>query len=330
MTGWLLIAFLLILGGVISTLGDFLGTKIGKARLSIFKLRPRRTAVLITIITGSLISSLSLMLMLLVDRQLRDGLFRLNDIQAELRESREALLPLNKQRKILETRIEKRENELIQLEKDFSALRKGQVVISSGQSLGTFVIQLGDKSNVEEEIEKIIKHANFTTFIQVKPGEKPIKRMLLLRKDHVEKIKSIISDGRKWVINIRSAGNILLGENYVQAFPEVLFNKSIVVKDEIIASNILDRNDFSSENLQKQIKLLLSSTLAEVKRRGSLVSEIQVDTSSINSLPKKLKRIRSPKISLETISLNDSDIAEKVIVKLRVNRPLNKKDSIDI
>ena len=107
MTGWLLVVFLLLLGGVLSTLGDLLGSRIGKARLSIFKLRPRRTAVLITILTGSFISSISLSLMILVDRQLRDGLFRLNDIQAELKESRLALLPLNKQRKVLEKRIKR-------------------------------------------------------------------------------------------------------------------------------------------------------------------------------------------------------------------------------
>ena len=115
-----------------STLGDFLGTKIGKARLSIFKLRPRRTAVLITILTGSFISSISLVLMILVDRQLRDGLFRLNDIQAELKESRMALLPLKQQRKILEERIQKVEKDLVQLEKDLLALRQGEVVITSG------------------------------------------------------------------------------------------------------------------------------------------------------------------------------------------------------
>ena len=98
MAGWLLIIVLLLLGGTLSTLGDLLGSRIGKARLSIFKLRPRRTAVLITILTGSLISAISLSLMLLVSRELRVGLFELDDIQAKLKESKQALLPLKKQR----------------------------------------------------------------------------------------------------------------------------------------------------------------------------------------------------------------------------------------
>jgi uncharacterized protein (DUF3084 family) len=59
-TGWLLILAVLILGGVLSTLGDRLGSRIGKARLSLFQLRPRKTAVLVTVLTGSLISALTL------------------------------------------------------------------------------------------------------------------------------------------------------------------------------------------------------------------------------------------------------------------------------
>ena len=91
MSGWLLILALLILGGVLSTLGDRLGSRVGKARLSLFNLRPRRTAVLITVLTGSMISALSLGLLLLVSTQLRVGLFELDALQARLQDSRRQL-----------------------------------------------------------------------------------------------------------------------------------------------------------------------------------------------------------------------------------------------
>ncbi|MFM9103336.1 MAG: DUF3084 domain-containing protein, partial [Cyanobium sp.] len=81
MTGWLLILMLLVLGGVLSTLGDRLGSRVGKARLSLFNLRPRHTAVVITVLTGSLISAVSLGLMLLVSERLRTGLFELDQLE---------------------------------------------------------------------------------------------------------------------------------------------------------------------------------------------------------------------------------------------------------
>ncbi|MFN5726799.1 MAG: DUF3084 domain-containing protein, partial [Pseudanabaena sp.] len=52
MAGYTLILAILILGSIIATLGDRIGTKVGKARLSIFKLRPRDTATVVTIATG--------------------------------------------------------------------------------------------------------------------------------------------------------------------------------------------------------------------------------------------------------------------------------------
>ena len=91
MSGWLLILALLLLGGVLSTLGDRLGSKVGKARLSLLGLRPRSTAVLITVLTGSLISAISLGLMLLVSDRLRTGLFELDQLERRLRDSRVAL-----------------------------------------------------------------------------------------------------------------------------------------------------------------------------------------------------------------------------------------------
>ena len=91
MTGWLLILAVLLLGGVLATIGDRLGSRIGKARLSLFRLRPRSTAVLITVLTGSLISALTLGLMLAVSEQLRVGLFQLDKIESKLSNARKNL-----------------------------------------------------------------------------------------------------------------------------------------------------------------------------------------------------------------------------------------------
>ena len=85
MSGWLLILAVLVLGGVLSTLGDRLGSRIGKARLSLFQMRPRRTAVVITVLTGSLISALTLGLMVAVSERLRVGLFQLDELETRLR-----------------------------------------------------------------------------------------------------------------------------------------------------------------------------------------------------------------------------------------------------
>ncbi|MES1024317.1 DUF3084 domain-containing protein [Gloeocapsa sp. BRSZ] len=90
-TGYILIASILILGGVIATVGDRLGTRVGKARLSLFNLRPRNTAVVITILTGSIISASTLAILFAADERLRTGVFELEEIQSELRDRRQQL-----------------------------------------------------------------------------------------------------------------------------------------------------------------------------------------------------------------------------------------------
>ncbi len=319
MTGWLLIIFLLVLGGILSTLGDLLGSRIGKARLSIFKLRPRRTAVLITILTGSFISCISLSLMLLVSRQLRVGLFELDDIQARLKDSREALLPLKKQREELELKIEKAQKELIKLGNDLFAFRKGEVVITSGQPLATVTVKLGKESNPKEEIENILRQANFNAFLRVQPGETPNRRLVLVRRDHISNLEKKISDKREWVVNIRSAGNVLLGESYVYAFPEAFINKNIVRKGEVIAGLKISYNDISRKSLEKQTKILLASTLAEVKRRGSIASEIHVDSNSLQIVLNQLETNKDGFFKLDAIANSTSNTSEKVSVYLRVS-----------
>ena len=124
MSGWALILVLLVLGGVLSTLGDRLGSRVGKARLSLFKMRPRRTAVLITVLTGSLISALSLGVLLLVSRQLRVGLFELDALQARLQDSRRQLDAAERERNETRTETNRIAAELKQSQQRADTLRR--------------------------------------------------------------------------------------------------------------------------------------------------------------------------------------------------------------
>ena len=133
---WILIVFLILLGGLIAPFGDMLGTKIGKARFSILKLRPKKTATIVTIITGGFISSISIGLLLLVSEEFRQRLFvDIPFLQKTLDESKKALIPLQQERKELEDKIKKKENELSQLKSDVQEFRRGNVVIKRGQTV---------------------------------------------------------------------------------------------------------------------------------------------------------------------------------------------------
>ncbi len=297
MNGWLLILSLLILGGILSSLGDRLGTKVGKARLSIFKLRPKSTAVLITVFTGSIISAISFAIMVAFNSQLRVGLFELEAIQEK---------------------IANREKELKKLEKNLYALRSGDVVISSGQSLITKTIRIDKNDDIKKEIEKILQQANLYAFNLSKTNKSKYRRILLVRKDHIEKLEKLIADNRSWVVSIKSAGNILRGENYVYAFPEVTLNKTITRKGEVIARENISLVESDSESIRKKIKLLLSSTLAEVKRRGSLSSELKINASQINNIGQSLVEKKKGDFQIIAKAIENTQSADKVPISLEL------------
>ena len=297
MTAWLKILLLLILGGILSTLGDRLGTKVGKARLSIFKLRPKSTAVLITVFTGSIISAISFATMVIFDRDLRVGLFQLEGIREKIIES---------------------EKELKKLEKNLYALRSGNVVLSSGQTLVTKTIKLNKTSDIKKIIESILQQANFYAFNLVKPNQSEYRRILLVRKDDIEKLENKIADNRSWVVRIKSAGNILRGENYVYAFPEVTLNKMITKKGEVIAIENISLSKSDSESISKKINLLMASTLAEVRQRGSLSSELKINANQINNLGKYLVSKKKGDFQIIARALDDSQSAEKVSISLEL------------
>ncbi|YAF96283.1 MAG: DUF3084 domain-containing protein [Nodularia sp. CChRGM 3473] len=123
-TGYILIAAILILGGVIATVGDRIGTRVGKARLSLFKLRPKNTAVLVTIFTGGLISASTLGILFAADEGLRQGVFELEDIQKDLRDKREQLKVAETQKSQVESELSQARKEQAKAQSDLQAINK--------------------------------------------------------------------------------------------------------------------------------------------------------------------------------------------------------------
>jgi len=106
-TAYIVVLAVLILGGVIATVGDRIGTRVGKARLSLFKLRPRRTATLVTILTGTLISASTFGILIAASEQLRKGIFDYETNQRNLRRSRAELEQANRQKAQVQSELGK-------------------------------------------------------------------------------------------------------------------------------------------------------------------------------------------------------------------------------
>ena len=84
MYGVLLIVVLIITGGAIAFIGDRLGTKVGKKKLSIFGLRPRHTSIIVTIFTGVCITTLTFGVMAATSKNVRTALFGMEKLNQRM------------------------------------------------------------------------------------------------------------------------------------------------------------------------------------------------------------------------------------------------------
>jgi uncharacterized protein (DUF3084 family) len=401
-SGWLLILALLVLGGVLSTLGDRLGSKVGKARLSLFNLRPRKTAVVITALTGALISAVSLGLMLLVSERLRVGLFELDQIQERLRSSRaalegsqaelrtrraelessqaevarvqksrgqalaaskqaetarrqaegrvsllrQALQPLQSERSRLEReqerlsrqvrgrdaeirrteaelrtvrdRIAAGERELKELETNVLALRRGDVVIASGEPLAKAKVKLEKAVQARDVIDALLQQANLAAFQRLLPGQKPDRQILLVPRTDIERLEGMLRRPGSWVVTIRSAANVLRGEARVVAFPDLRPNQRVVKRGELLARTGLDGEERSPELVRSRLNLLLAAAYARAQKQNTLTDGLQFDAAAFNRIGRELsERPSGQRVSLEAISGVDADTPDPIVVELR-------------
>ncbi|KAF1683951.1 DUF3084 domain-containing protein [Veillonella sp. R32] len=84
LVGLNIILIIAIMGGAIAFIGDKLGSRIGKKRMSIFGLRPKHTSIIMTIITGIFISASTLGILAFASENVRIALFGMEQLQAEM------------------------------------------------------------------------------------------------------------------------------------------------------------------------------------------------------------------------------------------------------
>jgi len=137
--GITLIFVLAVVGGVIALIGDRLGTRIGKKKLSIFGLRPRHTAVLVTVVTGICITTVTFGIMAAVSENVRTALFGMDRLNAMIADTRAALdftsgeleRAKNEQEQA-SGELAKSEAEIARLEGEQSELRTASDQLSAG------------------------------------------------------------------------------------------------------------------------------------------------------------------------------------------------------
>ena len=127
MYGLYLIAALAVTGGAIAFIGDILGTKIGKKRLSIFGLRPRHTSNVITVITGILITTSTIGVMSTISENVRTALFGMEELNANLASKQYELDDLSAELILTKNEYQQANDDLDKSKIEVEELKKEQI-----------------------------------------------------------------------------------------------------------------------------------------------------------------------------------------------------------
>jgi len=86
------LALIIVVSGVVAYVGDWIGRKMGRRRLTLFGLRPRHTAIIISVSGGMALAALTLAAAFLISKPIRDAfIIPVDTLRVELERERQAV-----------------------------------------------------------------------------------------------------------------------------------------------------------------------------------------------------------------------------------------------
>jgi uncharacterized protein (DUF3084 family) len=318
LTGIRIILIILLIGGAVAFIGDYIGKSIGRKRLTIFGLRPRYTAIFITVVTGILIASTTFGILLAVSQDARTALFGLEKLQMELSDKGAELSRIVSEKdktekelsqktakikeidkKLLVSRKElnQAQSEILALKKTKEKLgkeveisRKGQVLFKVGEVLLTSVIQAGpERKKLEVGLKQILSAAD--AYIR-SFGIMTEKHLIFVPPEEFDRSVSILQKGYgENIVAVVATRNTVFGEEVPVRF-EISENRRVYKSGEFLAEAEIPPG-LSIPEIEQEIKKLLSTTHQIAKDAGIIPdpsgSVGSVPYSQIFALAKKIK-----------------------------------------
>lgn len=110
---WTLIFILVAVSALVAYMGDRVGMRVGKKRVSIFGLRPKSTSSVITIFSGVLITILTLAVLATTSQTVRTAIFSMKFVQRQITDLTSQLQGSRGELEDLETRLMENQEDLL-------------------------------------------------------------------------------------------------------------------------------------------------------------------------------------------------------------------------
>lgn len=328
-----IILTIVIVSGLISFVGDRVGHFIGRKRLTIFNLRPRHTAIAITIATGILIALFTGSILFMASADVRTAIFGLDKLRSLISERSRELEKIKTDRETLVKEISEIDKKLKDSKKEIAELTKTKVSLMSEVKtarsgsllykvndiiMGIVIDSTSDKEKNEQKLTNVLSSADSAIKKIVGKGK---KHYIVMPEEELNDAADFMtSHPTKVIVRIVSARNVIFGEEIPVHFE--LFENMLVFKknDILIASKI--NGTRSLPEIEQEIKDVLSKVNDIAIEKGIVPlpdgSVGVIPYSQIFDASKKIKS-KNKMISFSVESISDIYSAGPLQVNLKIN-----------
>jgi hypothetical protein len=262
------IFMLLVLSGIISYVGDYMGHKAGKMKLTAFGIRPRKTSKVIAVATGVLITVITLLLLLLFSNQAKLALFGLEKIQQDIYNLEERKTKLEEILYNLEDRITTIKNNVSIYPMVFEATQPLSYSLINKHSSEKDIINSLEKMKKRVAVEFYNKNDELSRIVVSRglklPKDLNGRTIIFFNSQEFITYLNNVSNDR--VVCMYSFANIFLGDDLIVGFTSQ-DNKLIFRKGEIITEGIIDATT-ARKNIWEKVMMLLGRASDKAMDKG--------------------------------------------------------------
>ncbi|HOT76751.1 MAG TPA: DUF3084 domain-containing protein [Candidatus Wallbacteria bacterium] len=308
------ILILLLLSGFLAYVGDYLGRRLGKLRVTIPGLRPKTTAIVISIITGMLITVVTLLILTTISEEAKVALFKSREIKAE----RDAIKveyerALNVLKDLNESK-EKLRAETSSLAKSLEIKKRERVVFQPDELLD-FVVISPDSKSTEVDYEKQylamierVRNLSASFGVQTRSTDEIWAQLRTPLMDAASKLRQ----NQELVVYLKTTQRVMEGEFLEDVKVQAERNRIIYGKGDIISfdgssgqasetEHVLIDGAKTREHIKVELMAFFDRVREKVKEDGMVIEPFtNFDSITLHDMVNEIKKFNCKiKLSVE-------------------------------
>jgi len=295
---------LLLLSGFLAYVGDYLGRRLGKLRIAIPGMRPKTTAIVISVITGMMITIVTLIILTSISEEAKIALFKSRELSAE----RNALkIEYDRALNVLKDLNESKEKlraETASLSKSLEIKKRERVVFQPDELLDFVVISPDAKSaaaDYEKQYLTMIERVRTLASgfgVKTRTLEEIWAQLRAPLMDTAAKLKP----NQELVVYLKTTQRVMEGEFLEDVKVQAERNRIIYSKDDLISfdnligqaaetEHVMIDGSKSREHIKVELMAFLEKVREKVKEDGMIIEPFtNFDSLTLHDMINEIKK----------------------------------------